>query len=149
MLFELERDPTVKSAAFKELNDITTEHEFNSALKVQCNLGDVPIGIRLRKAYGGTQTASIRISSDAANELLKTGRIKVGWSVCPLKAIPRATKQMERCFNCMNFGHQARNCKGPDRSDLCRKCGEKGHVAKDCTKQPMCMLCKKEDGNGV
>lgn len=121
MLFELKKDSSVRSSAFKErvekslgedanvralsqesvveckdLDEITTEDEVRCALKVQGNLGDVPMTIRLRKAYGGTQTASIRLATDAANELLKTGRVKVGWSVCPLKAIPRVTKQMER-----------------------------------------------------
>ncbi|XP_065088382.1 uncharacterized protein LOC135709872 [Ochlerotatus camptorhynchus] len=148
MLFELKKDSSVRSSAFKELvekslgkdanvkalsqesvveckdlDEITTEDEVRCSLKVQCNLGDVPMTIRLRKAYGGTQTIY-------------------------LLAIPRVTKQTERYFKCMNFGHQARNCKGPDRSELCRKCGEKGHVAKDCLKQPRCMLCRKEDGNG-
>ncbi|XP_055633311.1 uncharacterized protein LOC129773692 [Toxorhynchites rutilus septentrionalis] len=56
--------------------------------------------------------------------------------------------RVERCFNCMGFGHQARNCTGPDSSDLCRKCGEKGDVAKNCTKQPRCLLCKLKDGSG-
>src|SRR5450759_2667625 len=109
--------------------------------------GDVSLTIRLRKAYGGTQTAAIRLSTEAANKLLEIGKVKVGWSLCSLKATPRVTKQKERCFKCMGFGHQARDCKGPDRSDLCRKCGEKGHIARDCMKLLRCMLCKNEDGN--
>lgn len=172
MLFELKRDPAVKSVAYKtliektlgeeasvralsqesviecrDLDEITTEEELHNALKVQCDLGDVPISIRLRKAHGGTQTAAIRLATVVANRLVEKGRIKVGWSVCSLRATPRVTKQMERCFKCMSFGHQARNCRGPDRSDLCRKCGEKGHIARDCTKQPRCMLCTSEEGN--
>ncbi|XP_065082923.1 uncharacterized protein LOC135705240 [Ochlerotatus camptorhynchus] len=104
MLLGLKKDPSVRSSAFKklvekslgedanvralsqesvveykDLDEITTEDEVRCALKVQCNLGDVPMTIRLRKAYGGTQTASIRLATDAANELLKTGRVKVGW----------------------------------------------------------------------
>lgn len=172
MLFELKKDPSIKSSAFKELvekslgseanvralsqetvvecrdlDEITTVDELRDALNEQGNLGNVPMTIRMRKAYGGTQTAAIRLAMAAANKLLELGRVKVGWSVCSLKATPRVTKQMERCFKCMGFGHQARNCEGPDRSDLCRKCGEKGHFARDCTKQPRCMLCRKEDGN--
>lgn len=172
MLFELQKDPSVKSSAFKELvakalgneanvkalsqetviecrdlDEITTEDELRSALRVQCELDDVPLVIRLRKAYGGTQTATIRLSAVTAPKLLKKGKIKVGWSVCVLKAIPRVAKQMERCFKCWGFGHQARNCEGPDRSKSCRKCGVHGHFASDCTKPPRCMLCKSEDGN--
>jgi len=172
ILFELRKDPTIKSSTFKELvekslgneanvralsqeiviecrdlDEITTAEELSCALKALCDLGEVPMTIRMRKAYGGMQTAAIRLSTTAANKLLEEGKVRVGWSVCPLKAAPRVPKQMVRCFKCMGFGHQARSCKGPDRSDLCRNCGEKGHVARDCTKQPRCMLCKTEDGN--
>lgn len=170
MLFELKKDPAVRSSAFKalvekslgeeanvralsqekviecrDMDEITTKEEVESALREHC--GDVSMTIRLRKAYGDMQTAVIRLPTAAANKLLEKGKVKVGWSVCPLRAVPRIAKQMERCFKCMSFGHQARNCEGPDRSDLCRKCWEKGHVAKDCKKQPRCMLCRKEDGN--
>lgn len=172
MLFELQKDPSVKSAAFRELvanalgkeatvkalsqetvvecrdlDEITTEQELQNALKTQCELGDEPLVIRMRRAYGGTQTATIRLSALAAPKLLTKGKIKVGWSVCALKAIPRVAKELERCFKCWGFGHQARNCDGPDRSKSCRKCGENGHFASDCAKPPRCMLCKKEDGN--
>lgn len=171
MLFELKKDPEVKSSAFKQLvekslgeeanvralsqetvvecrdlDEITTEDELRGALKVQCGL-DVPMVIRMRKTYGGMQTAAIRISTLAAKKLLETATVRVGWSICPLRATPRVTKQMERCFKCMGFGHHARNCEGPDRSKLCRKCGEEGHIANDCAKPARCMLCKRQDEN--
>lgn len=171
MIFELKKDPSVKSLTYRELvakslgseanvralsqevvveckdlDEITTEEELRIAITEQCNL-NVPMQIRIRKAFGGTQTAAIRLPVDAANKLMETGKIKVGWSVCTLRITPRVTKQMERCFRCMEFGHQARNCKGPDRSKMCWKCGGNGHVARDCTEQPRCVLCKPEDGN--
>ena len=172
MLFELKKDPAVKSSAFKSLvekavgnelkvralspettiecrnlDEITTEEELEKALSVL--LGDLtaPMTIRLRKAYGGTQTASIRLSTPAASKLLEDGRVKVGWSVCSLKPVPRVTQQMTRCFRCMGFGHQARNCDGPDRTHSCRRCGREGHMARECRNKPRCMLCKEGDGN--
>lgn len=172
LLFELKKDPMIRSSAFRELianslgsegnvraltqeavvecrdlDEITTVDELRDALASQCALGEVQMTIRLRRAYGGTQIAAIRLPVEAANKMVEVGKVKVGWSVCPLRLTPRIKKQMERCFKCMAFGHQARNCKGPDRSGLCRKCGEEGHVARDCTKQPRCLLCKPEDGN--
>ena len=131
----------------KGLDEITTEEELESALQAQGDLGDTPISIRLRKLYGGMQAAVLRLLTDAANKLLKIGKVRVGWSVCALSVKPRVARQMERCFKCMGFGHQSKNCKGPDRSELCRRCGEKGHVARDCKKQPKCMLCTAEVGN--
>ena len=166
LLFELKRDPTIKSSAFKELvvktlgneanvralshetvieckdlDEITTEDEVRSALTMQCGLGDEPVGIRLRKTYGGMQTASIRLSAVAANKLLEKKSVKIGWAIGHFRMPPAVPRQMEKCFRCMGFGHRARGCKGPDRTKLCRKCGEEGHVAKDCIKQPKCMLC--------
>lgn len=173
MLFELKKDPAVKSSAFKSvvekalgvdlkvwalssettiecrnLDGITTEEELKEALEVLLDdLKDAPITIRIRKAYGDTQTASIRLSTTAANKLLAIGKVKVGWSVCSLKLVPWVSPQMTRCYRCMGFGHQASSCNGPDRSRLCRKCGEEGHMARDCNNKAQCMLCKKGEGN--
>ncbi|XP_055643580.1 uncharacterized protein LOC129779862 [Toxorhynchites rutilus septentrionalis] len=168
MLFELKKNPTIKSSTYRELvekslgetakvralsqeiaiecrnlDEITTDDELREALNEQFELSDVSLTIRLRKAFGGTQTAVIKLPRIAARKLLETGKIKVGWTVCPLRAI----QQMMRCFKCMDFGHQSRNCNGPDRSDSCLRCGNKGHLAKMCTKPPRCMLCTTEVDN--
>lgn len=95
--------------------------KFNFLVKTSRALVDeinAPMQIWIRKALGGTQTASVRLPVDAANNLMETVKIKAAWSVCTLRATSRAVEQMERCFRCMEFGHQARNCKGPDRSAL-------------------------------
>lgn len=171
MLFELKKDMSAKSTEYKELvekslgeaakvralahevlvecrnlDEVTTEGELREALKAQFEIGDTAqtAPIRMRKAYGDTQIAVIKLPIDAANKLLKTGKVKVGWTVCSL----RVTKQLERCFKCMGFGHQARHCKGTDRSKMCRRCGEEGHIGRICTNPIKCMLCpagKKSD----
>lgn len=172
MLFELKEDPTVDSSTIqglvakslgeqvevkalcpemviecRDLDELTTVEELGGVLRSQCNLGEVEMTIRLRKAYGGTQTATIRLPVTAANKVLEVGKLSVGWSKCPLRAAPRVSKQAERCFKCFGFGHWAGACKGPDRSKNCWKCGDMGHLAKDCTQRPKCMLCTPEDGN--
>ena len=105
ILFELKNKPSVRSVAFKQLvekslgeeanvralsqetviecrflDEITTEDELRSALSGSCDSSDVPMVIRMRKSYGGTQTAVIRLSTSAANKLLEVSKIKVGWS---------------------------------------------------------------------
>lgn len=166
MLFELKKGPTINSAAFKELvekslgetakvralsqetviecrylDEVTTEEELKNALKTQFELGEAAPSIKMRKGYGGTQTATIKLPEITAEKLLQIGKVKVGWSVCPLRTVQR----IERCFKCMGFKHHSRNCKGPDRSNMCRKCGESGHLAKDCSKPPKCMLCTTDN----
>lgn len=130
----------------KDLDEVTSEEEVRLAMKEQCELGEVQLTIRMRKGPFGTQVASIKLPIEAANKALKTGKIKVGWSVCPLSV----SQTPEICFKCQEFGHIARNCKGPDRSKLCRRCGEAGHKAQDCRKPPECMICvNKEARNHV
>ncbi|XP_053685815.1 uncharacterized protein LOC128735351 [Sabethes cyaneus] len=106
LLFELKRDPEVKSAAFKvlvetalgseaqvkalsqetiveakNLDEVTTESEVKAVLTRAKYLGDVSMFIRLRKVYGSTQTVSIRLSIASANRLLKMERVKIGWAM--------------------------------------------------------------------
>ena len=49
---------------------------------------------------------------------------------------------VRQCYNCQNFGHSAKNCKGKVK---CVLCGE-GHSHKGCSnrekKQPKCANCK-------
>ncbi|XP_062557394.1 uncharacterized protein LOC134222268 [Armigeres subalbatus] len=128
----------------RDLDEITLEEELNDALKSQCNLGEVHIAIRIKKAFVRTQTALIRLPETAANMALAVGKLTVGWSKCPLKTASPVNKQAERCYKSLGFGHRAGACKGPDRSNMCWKCGEIGHSAKDCRQRPKCTL---EDGN--
>ncbi|XP_058817343.1 uncharacterized protein LOC131680645 [Topomyia yanbarensis] len=127
----------------KDLDEISSEEELREALEKQCELGEVQMMIRMRKGPFGTQAASVRLPVEAANKALKIGKIKVGWSVCPLSV----SQQPEVCFKCQEFGHLARNCSGPDRSKLCRRCGEEGHMAKDCRQAPRCLICATEEGD--
>lgn len=165
MLFELKRDSAIKSITCKQLiekslgqalkvktliqetvvecrnlDETTTVDELQEALKVQLKLDEEPMSIRMRAAYGGMQAATIKLRTDTARKVLEAGKIRVGWSVCSLRAIQR----VERCYRCMGFGHHARNCKEEDRSEMCIICSEKGHTAKDCKNPPKCMLCKIE-----
>lgn len=127
----------------KDLDEVTTEEEVGLAMKEQCDLGGVQMTIRIRNGPSGTKVASIKLPVDAANKALRMGRVKVGWSVCPLSVL----QQPEVCFKCLEFGHLARNCNGPDRSKLCRRCGEEGHKAQDCRKPPKCMICANTEDN--
>lgn len=127
----------------KDLDEIATEEEVRTALKVQCNLEGVEIKVRLRKAPFGMQAASIKLPIDVANKVMTTGKIKVGLSVCPLRFQPRP----EGCYRCLEYGHLARNCKGIDRSKLCRWCGQEGHKAQDCNNEQRCLFCVDKSRN--
>jgi hypothetical protein len=84
------------------------------------------------------------VMTAVANKLLERGKVKVGWSVCEL----RASREPLKCFKCLGFGHLSRTCKGPDRTSMCWKCGSTGHKAKDCKSTSLsCVLCTGEDNS--
>lgn len=131
-----------KTIECKDIDEITSPEDVVTAIKSQFEIDNISLtDISLRKAYGGTQTASIKTTEATARKLLDKGELKLGWSICHFKEKTTLTK----CFRCLEFGHMARNCKSDtDRSKMCRKCGEVGHIAKLCTKNACCMFCVKD-----
>lgn len=128
----------------KDIDEITSKEEIQDALVKQFNLPNLDVSAvkSLRKAYGGTQIATISLPVELAQKVLLVGKLKVGWTVCKLRELIRPLN----CFKCLDFGHTAKDCKNNDRSDWCRRCGGKGHQAKQCDKDPSCMLCKGVEG---
>lgn len=133
-----------KTLVIKDIDEITEKEDVSEALqKLPCLAGSCkPEVVMLRRAYGGTQTATISLSADAATALLKEGKIRIGWVVCRIRerSIPM------RCYRCLQFGHMARQCKSEvDRSATCRRCGQDGHIARNCAKEPLCMFCREDN----
>lgn len=95
----------------------------------------------LRPNRSGNQTATVKMKKDAAAELVKRGRIKIGWVLCRL----RFRVNIRRCYKCLDFGHRTSVCTGPDKSDTCMQCGKRGHKAKECEEKILyCTSCKDE-----
>ena len=129
----------------KDLDEITSKDDISNALQ-QTFLADKPIHSStvksLRKAYSGTQTATIGLPSEVAKRALDAGKIRIGWVVCRIreKTVP------SRCFRCLEYGHIASNCKSDmDRSKLCLKCGGEGHLIRACKNEAECFLCSTEE----
>lgn len=149
IIFQLKKDSSVKNLVYREivvkplgsvralsqkavvecknLDEIETEEELRLAMIEQCNV-DVPMQIRMRKAFEGTQTAAIRLPVDSAEQADGDRQDK------------SRLAQEERSIT-------RRNYKNRDRSALCLKCDGNGLVARGCTKQPRFMVSEPEDGN--
>lgn len=129
----------------KNLDETVTAEDLLDAITTQCLTGTLSVPVQLRKYNQGTQTATFKLPAKIAAMVLKVGKIKVNWSVCPVSAIERPTV----CFKCLEYGHKSWSCKGPDRSKLCRRCGAEGHQSKGCTAKAKCLICTGDDSNHV
>lgn len=131
----------------KDLDEITTREDVHEAL---VNLTEETKGLQIsavksvRRSYGGTQTATIGVSTETAKKLMEVRKIKIGWTICRIRQkLPR------KCFKCLEYGHNAANCKSKaDYSKCCLKCGVNGHKMRDCAiKKPTCLICSGDESS--
>jgi len=98
------------------------------ALASGCDTASLRL-VSLRKRFGGAQLALVSAPKDAAQAIIRQGRLRVGMVSCSV----RRCDAKVRCFRCLSHGHEAKSCQGPDRTKCCRRCGQDGHYAKTCT----------------
>lgn len=124
----------------KGMDELATEREIRDSVAKVTSLRPETIDVRaLRPAFGNHQNATIIVEEKAAEELIRLGKIKIGWLNC--KLIER--KREEKCTRCWDIGHHKSNCKGPNREHLCLKCGKPDHKAAECKNEPYCLQCKE------
>jgi len=73
-------------AEIRDLDKITTCVELLQAVYAEEEC-DIPAGAspRMRKVYGGTQTATDHLRPEHAQRILDKGKIRVGWVVCHIR----------------------------------------------------------------
>lgn len=130
----------------KDLDEVTTKEDVFNALAENLANTSVMKALTiksLRKAYSGTQTATVSLPAEAAKQLIEIGKVRIGWVVCRIREKLNPTK----CYKCMEFGHIAKTCKSSsDWSKHCLRCGKSGHIAKLCNEEPKCLLCQGKEG---
>lgn len=124
----------------RDIDEVTSKEEVLEALKN--NFAELKLSpsniLSLRRAYGGTQTATISLVPESASKLIKAAKVRIGWVVCRIR--PKISPM--RCFKCMDFGHAASKCKSEeDCSKTCFRCGSLNHRAKACKNVAICMIC--------
>lgn len=121
------------------MDSSTTEAELQKELAKVVHLGEERVKIlSMRTGRFEDKTAIVEMPRQQAELLITDKRVKVGWLFCTV----REHIEMQRCFNCLEHGHTAKDCKvQASRRDECLNCGEKGHRGKDCTNTPRCTKC--------
>ncbi|XP_043470331.1 DNA-binding protein HEXBP-like [Leptopilina heterotoma] len=89
--------------------------------------------------------AILRLPDADAESLLKSGRVKIGWVNCRI----RARVEEDGCFRCLCYGHLARGCGGPDRRNACWKCGGPDHKSRSCKGPARCMTCSDKGSKEI
>ena len=125
------------------LNITTTKDEVYQAVVRELGSGHsiAPEAVvSVRMTYGGMQTALLKLSAQAARELLEKQTMQVNWSSARVREVMRPTK----CFRCWQYGHISKKCTSrTDRSKCCIKYSKEGHKAETCTATTCCDLCKE------
>lgn len=86
-----------------------------------CSKDDVRIG-QIRTLYNGLCAVWLQCPVDAVQNLVRTGRLRLGWTSARVVVLPPRRLQ---CFRCLEFGHVKATCpSAEDRSLLCYRCGE-------------------------
>lgn len=91
----------------------------------------------LRPLNNDTLAATITLSANDAEKVLKEGPIRIGLVKCKVEK----RLNIRRCQRCWSHDHYSDACNGPDRSKNCFKCGQSDHSSKDCKKEEACPLC--------
>ena len=127
----------------RDIDETVAVEEVFEAIAGRLNISkdQLTSSCRLRKGYGGMQSATILLPTQQAQQLLALEKIKIGWINCRIRQLRQVTK----CYRCLDFGHISTSCRGPDRSHLCYRCGKGGHVAKECKGKIQCILCKEKN----
>lgn len=130
-----------KTIHIKGMEATTEKEEVKAAIEEtvgtikeeNCKMGEL-------RPYGkNNQAITLTLERKLADELINKRNIRVGLVICQVDPHINVPK----CFRCWAYDHEAKHCRGPDRTGLCLKCGEEGHKAKECKNDERCLICNE------
>lgn len=106
-----------------------------------CSVDEIKTG-EIKWMYNGLGMIWVRCPISAANNVVKEGRIKIGWTVARVELLAKRPLQ---CYKCWEFGHVRFSCNAEvERKGSCYNCGAQGHTVGTCSSEkPRCVICEK------
>lgn len=132
-----------KTVIIRNIDPVTDKEEIISTVRGALNkdLDPQVVVHTLKEAYkANMQVATISLEENAAFEILRKGKIKLGWTNWEIQDLITPP----RCYKCRRFGHKAAMCDGEKiiPKEACPKCSKvDGHRAKGCKNPPHCFEC--------
>lgn len=124
-----------------DIDPVTTKEEVKTEVEAALQAPNSGIEIRSMRPCGTeNQAATVIVDPELGEKMKNTRFLKIGWSSCRVKE----RISVERCRNCLQYGHPTKTCKRDCRAQLCYNCGEEGHQANQCKKEPYCFDCNKK-----
>lgn len=123
----------------KGMEEGTSKEDVRDAIKEIIGIWSESYRIsEIRPMRSNTTAVTVRLDSEAAKKLLKEQYIRIGLVRCSTEK----WHQVRRCRRCWSYEHEAKDCKGPDRTENCYRCGESGHAAQECINDEACPICE-------
>lgn len=117
------------------LKRIRTQNDFVSSSDV-LSIEDI------KKGYNGNYTAIVECGPDIYRKMLEKRKLFIYFSV--VKVVE--CLNLNRCFNCQEYGHVAQSCKS---ETVCPKCAE-NHKIDDCeSSERCCVNCVRLNKDGA
>ncbi|XP_066157688.1 uncharacterized protein [Euwallacea fornicatus] len=125
-----------KTVYIRGIDALTRKEEIRKAIGEKIEKIEEIYISETRPTVNNTQTVTVSGPLGSIDKI--KGRIRIGFTRCNIE-----TKiDINRCYRCWGYEHNARHCVGPDRSGLCYKCGKGEHSSKECKSVEFCVTCE-------
>jgi len=122
-------------------DSITKEEVVDSVTGLTgCRAEDLAVG-EIKSPPNRLGSVWLRCPVAVSNKLIEEGKWRIGWATVTAKPLPA---HRMRCFQYLEVGHGAANCKGVNKSVRCHRCGDCSHQSRECpAERPKCPLCSE------
>lgn len=124
------------------MDELTTVEEVKEALAREVGAGEKFEVGNIRVNARNTRAVTVNLGTEAADRLIKAGRIRVGVVRYPIfRRI-----NVPCCRKCSSYEHLAKDCNGVEKQEeRCYRCNGVGHYARECKSESVyCPACKRE-----